>query len=196
MTPTRGKKRLAASSYEQRRRRLRHLASYASSMGSPTTLPIQPVLVCAPPQEQWRDDNNNAPNINPRRRPYLAGAFIYKSGPEDDLRLHVFDQHEVKVRHEELETIERITADFASATAGQPNYVTGVYLAQRQVPINCTDECRFELERKAYWRLNQTYRANLNFRRQYVEAVRYEWDPDVGGSYSYKSTASWNVSGI
>lgn len=141
--------------------------------------------------QKWPGGRSAAARVRPARSEGVSSVMF----PLYNTILILISPRTRDRRHEELETIERITADFASATAGKPNYVTGVYLAQRQVPINCTDECRFELERKAYWRLNQTYRANLNFRRQYVEAVRYEWDPEVGGSYSYKTTASWNVSG-
>lgn len=103
MTPTRGKKRLAALNYGQRRRRLRHLASYASSVDSPKTLLSvqQPTIVRPPPLQQWRrdpghDSNNNVPIINPSGKSYLVGAIVYKT-LEDDLRLHVFDQYVVKV---------------------------------------------------------------------------------------------------
>nr|XP_019561475.2 uncharacterized protein LOC109429926 [Aedes albopictus] len=201
MTPTRGKKRLAALNYGQRRRRLRHLASYASSVDSPKTLLSvqQPTIVRPPPLQQWRrdpghDSNNNVPTINPSGKSYLVGAIVYKT-LEDDLRLHVFDQYVVKVRREELtgSTIETIASEFASATTGKSTCVTSVYLAQRQVPVNCSGERQLELERKAYWRVNSNYRTNVNFQRRYIEAVRYEYGPRVGGSYSYKSTACLNV---
>ncbi|XP_062548837.1 uncharacterized protein LOC134213624 [Armigeres subalbatus] len=206
MTPTRGKKLKTATSYTQRRRRLRHMASYASSMGSPkipreesVTRPITSGHSSTP--QQARDTNNNIAIINPNVRHYLTGAFIYKmvsEGKSDgDLRLHVFEQYEVKVRRNQLEprTIESIASEFSAAATGKAMYVTSMYLAQRQVPKVCFQESLLELQRKAFWKINQKYRTSVDFQRKYVETIRHEYDPNAGGVFKYISTASLNVSG-
>ncbi|XP_065094034.1 uncharacterized protein LOC135714577 [Ochlerotatus camptorhynchus] len=200
MTPTRGNKRSTVAgfrtSYEQRRRRLRHLVSYASSTSSLSVpVPVIRVPSSTRPTSLSRDGNNNALDSN--IRPYLVGAFIYKPTGLEDLQLHVFESHQVRVRHMEPESgaLQRIANEYSVDTAGKSTFVSSMYLVQKYVPVRCSSECLLELKRKAFWRVSQQYRVNLNFKRKYVPALRHEYDPIDGEFFSYQSTVCLNVSG-
>lgn len=90
--------------------------------------------------------------------------------------------------------LQRMEREYSAEAAGKTTFISNMYLVQKYVPVRCFSESLLEIKKKALRRDNQRYRVNLNFHRKYVPALRHEYDPIEGESFSYQSTACLNVS--
>lgn len=95
----------------------------------------------------------------------------------------------------EYSTVQRIANEYSAAAAGKSAFVSSMYMIQKYVPVLFSSECLLEVKWKAFWRVDHRHQVNLKFQRKYVSALRHDYDPIDGETFSFRSTTCFYVSG-
>ncbi|XP_055614076.1 uncharacterized protein LOC129760459 [Uranotaenia lowii] len=189
-----------ATTYEQRRRRLRLLGISNSSTplstinwsGHRVQGHNRTHNTCSP--LVGHDLNNNPQhrrqllqsdgddNGGERFKRYFVGAFIFKRPEDGELALHVFEQHKVQVRYseKEYELLNRVSSEYSAKANGSSNFITSVYLMQKYEPVASSSQGISLMnvqDSSGQIIITRQTQANMEFKRKFVPLLTHEYSP-------------------